>query len=167
MILHSATQDGNHSPFGFVVSMLGASWSIMENMQRPCGFALIHDRTVGVTNLGVMLLWSKQTWGWWFETLSSPSWRHRYESSVAQSCQEPHKVPLWVPATQCHVFKSSHQKYIQYRAPVSKWITWTPDIFSGGHCSETATKYPCLYLFLVEFGGAGDIHKHQNSRILC
>ena len=41
MILHSATQHGNHSPFGVVVSMLGASWSIMENMQQPCGFALI------------------------------------------------------------------------------------------------------------------------------
>ena len=40
MILHSATQHGNHSPFGVVVSMLGASWSIMENMQQPCGFAL-------------------------------------------------------------------------------------------------------------------------------
>ena len=42
MILHSATQHGNHSPFGVVVSMLGASWSIMENMQQPCGFALIY-----------------------------------------------------------------------------------------------------------------------------
>ena len=41
MILHSATQHGNHSPFGVVVSVLGASWSIMENMQQPCGFALI------------------------------------------------------------------------------------------------------------------------------
>ena len=40
MIFHSATQHGNHSPFGVVVSMLGASWSIMENMQQPCGFAL-------------------------------------------------------------------------------------------------------------------------------
>ena len=40
MILHSATRHGNHSPFGVVVSMLGASWSIMENMQQPCGFAL-------------------------------------------------------------------------------------------------------------------------------
>ena len=39
--LHSATQHGNHSPFGVVVSMLGASWSIMENMQQPCGFALV------------------------------------------------------------------------------------------------------------------------------
>ena len=45
MILHSATQHGNHSPFGVVVSMLGASWSIMENMQQPCGFALNHDIT--------------------------------------------------------------------------------------------------------------------------
>ena len=26
--------------FGVMVSMLGASWSIMENMQQPCGFAL-------------------------------------------------------------------------------------------------------------------------------
>ena len=41
MILHSATQHGNHSPFEVVVSMLGASWSIMENMQQPYGFALI------------------------------------------------------------------------------------------------------------------------------
>ena len=28
-------------PFGVVVSMLGPSWSIMENMQQPCGFALM------------------------------------------------------------------------------------------------------------------------------
>ena len=25
--------------------MLGASWSIMENMQQPCGFALLHQHT--------------------------------------------------------------------------------------------------------------------------
>ena len=47
MILHSATQHGNHSPFGVVVSMLGASWSIMENMQQPCGFALLCNTYMG------------------------------------------------------------------------------------------------------------------------
>ena len=25
---------------------------------------------------------SKQSWGWWFETLSRPLWRHRNESTI-------------------------------------------------------------------------------------
>ena len=28
-------------------------------------------------------------------------------------------------------------------------------------------KYPWFYIFPLEFGGASDIHKHQNSTILC
>ena len=26
--------------------------------------------------------WSKQSWGWWFETLSYPSWRHSYVQNI-------------------------------------------------------------------------------------
>ena len=44
---------------------------------------------------------SKQSWGWWFETLSSPLWRHRNdhwpfgrESSGHQPTQTAHNVEL-------------------------------------------------------------------------
>ena len=70
MILHSAIQHGNHSPFGVVVSMLGASRSIMENMQQPCGFALMYHclivilvriRITSILKGGVKLLIQPQT----------------------------------------------------------------------------------------------------------
>ena len=28
-------------------------------------------------------------------------------------------------------------------------------------------KYPCFYIFPLEFGGVGDLHKHQNRGVLC
>ena len=40
---HMGFHYGNHCPCGVVVSMQDASWSKTENMQQPCGFALIRE----------------------------------------------------------------------------------------------------------------------------
>ena len=37
---------------------------------------------------------SKQSWGWWFETLSCPLWRHRNASpGAAKLCRNPYPTP--------------------------------------------------------------------------
>ena len=62
MILHSATQHGNHSPFGVVVSILGAFlWSIMENMQQPRGFALMCAIN-GFERMSINVMFVSVTW---------------------------------------------------------------------------------------------------------
>ena len=76
MILHSATQHGNHSPFGVVVSMLGAPWSIMENMQQPCGFALLHFNSnftqVTVPKVQIENKWTSDEVMAWYHTSHKP-----------------------------------------------------------------------------------------------
>ena len=48
---------------------------------------------------------SKQSWGWWFETLSRPLWRHRYEIGVSkcggnESPSKHRRVVVWLKLTQ-------------------------------------------------------------------
>ena len=35
---------------------------------------------------------SKQSWGWWFETLSRPLWRHRNDTDVGQVSQRENEL---------------------------------------------------------------------------
>ena len=46
-------------------------------------------------------------------------------------------------------------------------MKWTPDTFSKRPLLWKRSKHPCFYIFPIEFGGSGDIHKHQNSRTSC
>ena len=46
-------------------------------------------------------------------------------------------------------------------------IRWTPDIFLWWPQTWNRNKYPCSYIFPLEFGGFGDLHTHQNRRALC
>ena len=38
---------------------------------------------------------SKQSWGWWFETLSHSLWRHRNESGIAMSINTATRLDRW------------------------------------------------------------------------
>ena len=53
---------------------------------------------------------SKQSWCWWFETLSSPLWRHRTEASVIYT-------PLLTQIGQ--------YQHLTLKLPRQFWITWT------------------------------------------
>ena len=44
-------------------------------------------------------------------------------------------------------------------------IKWTPDIFPWWPLSWNRNKYPCFYIFPLEFGGVGDLHTHQTAII--
>ena len=48
----------------------------------------------------------------------------------------------------------------------ARWKTWTPDIFPWRPLLSNFDKHPCFYIFPLEFGGTGYIHKYQKSRIL-
>ena len=38
---------------------------------------------------------SKQSWGWWFETLSQPLWRHRNALKISQQWLQVHQATVW------------------------------------------------------------------------
>ena len=57
-----------------------------------------------------------------------------------------------------------------------KWKTWgrcmgiitsTPDILPQRPLTWNRNKYLWFYIFLLEFGGVGNLHTHQNRRVLC
>ena len=55
---------------------------------------------------------SKQPWGWWFETLSRPLWRHRNEHLTLYNswCTTVHELPSKESHIQCH--KNVYEKLI-------------------------------------------------------
>ena len=42
-----------------------------------------------------------------------------------------------------------------------------PGYFSLVPLPWNRNKYLCFYIFPLEFGGVGDLHTHQNRRVLC
>ena len=65
---------------------------------------------------------SKQSWGWWFETLSHPLWRHRNDvmmSSWHSVYTAYHK--LW-DTPPCHVSRSDLKWYLKSSTPVIAMI---------------------------------------------
>ena len=42
-----------------------------------------------------------------------------------------------------------------------------PGYFPLRPLSWNRNKYPCFYIFPLEIGGVGDLHTHQNRRVLC
>ena len=46
-------------------------------------------------------------------------------------------------------------------------ITWTPNILPWRPLTWNRNKCPCFCAFPLEFGGVGDLHKHQNRRVAC
>ena len=45
---------------------------------------------------------SKQWWGWWFETLSWPLWRHRNDRSFSQNNSVKLESDTWYHHPRCH-----------------------------------------------------------------
>ena len=43
----------------------------------------------------------------------------------------------------------------------------TPDIFSLADAAWKHPKFPCFHILALEFGVNIDIHKHENSEVLC
>ena len=63
---------------------------------------------------------SKQSWGWWFETLSRPLWRHcngkieyRTDSTVIKQCMEDKTSTLYkgIYATMVEHYKNAFYHY--------------------------------------------------------
>ena len=46
-------------------------------------------------------------------------------------------------------------------------MPWTPDIFSLADAAWKHPKYPCFCILPLEFEVSIDIHKHENSEVLC
>ena len=46
-------------------------------------------------------------------------------------------------------------------------MTQTPDIFSLADAAWKHPKYPCFWILPLEFGVDINIHKHENSEVLC
>ena len=71
---------------------------------------------------------SKQSRGWWFETLSSPLWRHRNDGLTL--------IPAWSNYTQYKLFVKSR---IHSMGPSKFWMdTWFHYIFT-----RYVIAYPC------------------------
>ena len=50
---------------------------------------------------------------------------------------------------------------------VTPTVTWTPDILRLWPLTCNRNKCPCFCTFPLEFGGVGDLHTHQNRRVVC
>ena len=113
----------------------------------------------------------KQLWGWWFDTPSYSSWRYCNDLPVSKfSVTGSVEMALMtIAAANTIKVRTTHTTW-QGLDPdiVEIWktrvsIRWTPDIFLWWPLLWNRNKYPYYYIFPVEFGGTGDIHKHQNS----
>ena len=67
---------------------------------------------------------SKQSWGWWFETLSSPLWRHSNERFTHQHCTVMIHIFKWLT----YPYKSSDHQSTRicekvYHPVRERWIT--------------------------------------------
>ena len=59
-------------------------------------------------------------------------------------------------------------RWFSYLAtPELHGITWTPDILPLRPLTWNRNKCPCFCTFPLEFGGVGDLHTHQNRRVVC
>ena len=68
----------------------------------------------------------KQSWGWWFETLSRPSWRHRNVYLILQIASYVHDWDLvWAAGLVCTVSAE-----VLYSSNDRGWRSWrTPDLY--------------------------------------
>ena len=79
---------------------------------------------------------SKQWWGWWFETPSSPLWRHRNVSALLTICFHSQKTSMWN-------FGVYHYHILFLNKQSSCWWFDTPWRSCIWHCNvEACAKGP-------------------------
>ena len=76
---------------------------------------------------------SKQSWGWWFETLSCPLWRHCNDipEIYLSETERQHSPHGPIPIQKCH---SEHRNSSRNMAPPFH-------LYNGNHYSKTAPLY--------------------------
>ena len=79
---------------------------------------------------------SKQSWGWWFETLSSPLWRHR-NARTAASAGMTRGMPVWIRGDTW--WRS---------AQVLNKCSWKVSLLRVSATRKGVCVYMCLQLFI-------------------